>query len=65
MNRNKIACHCHNVTDGQIIDAVRDGADTIEKVREKTHAGAGCAHCRDFIVHMIEDMKRFPEDYAQ
>lgn len=63
MNRDKIACNCHHVTYGQIVDAVRNGADTLEKVQEATHAGTGCGHCQDFIAVLIRDIKTFPDDF--
>jgi len=63
MNRDKIACNCHNVSYGKIIDAVKNGADSFEKVCDATGAGSGFAHCREFIESMIQDIKRFPEDY--
>ncbi len=63
MKREKIACNCHNVNYGKIIDAVKSGADTYAKVQEQTHAGTGCGKCRDFIESMIRDIQRFPEDY--
>jgi NAD(P)H-nitrite reductase large subunit len=63
MKREKIACNCHNVSYGKIIDAVHAGADTVEKIGEATGAGTGCGGCRPFLASFLEDMKRFPEDY--
>ena len=63
MNREKVACSCHNVTYGQIIDAVKDGSGTYEEVQEKTGCGKGCGKCEDFIRSMIRDIKLFPQDY--
>ena len=34
MDTNKTACNCHNVRYQMIIDAVKDGADTYEKLQE-------------------------------
>ena len=65
MKREKIACSCHNVSYGKIIDAVHAGADTVEKVVEATGAGTGCGKCRAFLSSFLQDMKRFPEDYQQ
>lgn len=63
MKRDKAACSCEHVTYGQIINAVRAGNDTFPKVQEVTGCGRGCGKCRDFIIHMIGDIKRFPADY--
>ncbi len=64
MKKEKIACHCKNVNYGQILDAVNGGADTFEKVREKTGCSTGCGKCEDFIRTLIRDIQMFPEDYA-
>ncbi|KAI0086009.1 nitrite reductase [Irpex rosettiformis] len=38
-------CSCHNVTKGQVAACVRDGADSINTVKQKTKAGTGCGGC--------------------
>ncbi|MCR4903226.1 MAG: (2Fe-2S)-binding protein [Butyrivibrio sp.] len=63
MKKDKLACHCKNVNYGQILDAVKNGADTYEKVSAVTGCGTGCGKCKDFIVTMIRDIQMFPEDY--
>ena len=52
MKREKIACSCHNVSYGKIIDAVHAGAEHF-------------THTLAFLSSFLQDMKRFPEDYQQ
>ena len=63
MKREKTACSCKNVNYGMILDAVKAGADTLEKFQAVTGCGTGCGKCRDFISTMIRDILMFPEDY--
>ena len=32
----EVVCSCRNVTKGDVIDAIADGAETVEQVMEKT-----------------------------
>ena len=57
LNRSKEACHCKNVTYGMIEDAVRSGADTVQQVIDVTGAGKGCGKCKEFLEHLIRDIK--------
>lgn len=61
--KDKDACHCKNVTYSQIITAVKNGADTYDKVQAETGCGTGCGKCQDFIETMIRDIIMFPDDY--
>lgn len=49
MNRNKEACHCKNITYGNIEDAIKAGANSYESVQEKLKFGTGCGKCKEFI----------------
>ena len=39
-----LVCLCKAVTEEVIVEAIKEGADTFEKVQEAT--GAGTGHCR-------------------
>lgn len=39
-----------------IIDAVKDGADTYEKLQEMTGCGTGCGQCSEFIEHFQNEI---------
>ena len=56
MNRNKEACHCHNVTYGMIEDAIRNGARTLQQVMDATGAGKGCGKCKEFLGYLVRDI---------
>lgn len=45
MDRNEEICHCMGVTYGEIVDAIKSGADSVEKIQEATNAGTGCGGC--------------------
>lgn len=53
----KSACKCKNVSIDTIVEAVKDGADTVEKVGEVTKAGTGCGRCKSIISNIIENKR--------
>lgn len=50
----KNACRCKNVSIETIVNAVKDGADTVDKVVEVTGAGSACGRCKGIIGNIIE-----------
>ena len=58
MNREKLACRCHNVSYGKIYDAVQSGARTVEEVSRQTGAGTGCGKCKEFLEFLVRDCVR-------
>lgn len=58
ITNEKIVCRCKKVSATTIIDAIKNGADTLEKVKEKTGANAyGCYGCRLQVKKLIDDNK--------
>ena len=53
----KNACKCKNVSIETIVQAVRNGNDTIEKVVEATKAGSACGRCAGIITNIIENKR--------
>jgi nitrite reductase (NADH) large subunit len=49
----RIVCNCNKVTEGQICDAVAQGADTIEAVGVATKACTGCGSCKTEVTQII------------
>lgn len=49
-------CGCKQVSLKTVVDAVKNGADTVEKVSEATQAGTGedCGRCKALIANIIE-----------
>lgn len=56
-NRDELICNCMDITKGEIIDAIKDGCDTLEKVQEKTEAGTVCGTCVEDIEDILEEHK--------
>ena len=53
-------CLCKKITREVIADAVKNGADNFDAVKEATKAGTGCcrgARCKDTIIEIIEENK--------
>lgn len=38
MGNNEIVCYCSNVTKGQIVDAIHEGAKTLDDIKRMTGA---------------------------
>lgn len=53
----KNACKCKNVSIETIVEAVKNGADTVEKVSEETGAGTVCTRCKGIITNIIENKR--------
>lgn len=49
-------CGCKEVSLKTVVDAVKNGADTVDKVGEVTGAGTGedCGRCKALIANIIE-----------
>ena len=56
-NLLKNACKCKNVSIQEIVNAVNNGADTVEKVGEATGAGTACGRCKGIISNIIENKR--------
>ncbi len=39
-------CHCLGITYGEIMEAIKNGADTVEKIMDATDAGTACGLCK-------------------
>lgn len=50
-------CKCNNISVNEVVSAVKNGADTVEKVMEETKAGTGCGRCKGIISNIIENKK--------
>lgn len=58
IDNDKIVCRCKKVSERTIIKAIKNGADTYEKVKKETGANAyGCFACRLEIKRLIEENK--------
>jgi nitrite reductase (NADH) large subunit len=46
-------CNCHHVTESAIVEAIRDGCDTLPALCDATRAGTGCGSCRGQLVTLL------------
>ena len=51
------ACRCKDVLLEEIIVAVKNGADTVEKIGELTGAGTVCGRCHGILESVIKEEK--------
>lgn len=60
-SRNKdVVCKCKKIEKSVIVDAIKNGADTYEKVKEVTGAGSGFCkgkRCKEQIEELINENK--------
>lgn len=55
MDMDKIVCNCLSITNGQIKDAVKNGARTLEEVQDATGAGTICGACLEDVQHLVDE----------
>nr|WP_281277630.1 (2Fe-2S)-binding protein [Leptospira idonii] len=64
--RPKRVCLCKMVTEKELVDAIREGAHTIEELREKTRASTGCGTCAVQVYHILQrELQNLAERKAQ
>ncbi len=49
----RLVCNCNKVTEGQICEAVAQGADSVEAIGVATKAGTGCGSCQSEIGQLL------------
>jgi NAD(P)H-nitrite reductase large subunit len=55
-NNEKIICMCNDVTESEIIDAIKNHeCDTVDKVGEETEAGTVYGGCKCLIENIIKN----------
>ncbi len=58
MQNSDVICFCRNVTYGKIVEAVKNGATSIDDVVVKTSAGSSCGACKTRILNIIKEEKK-------
>lgn len=56
MNRDEVLCSCFRITAGDIEDAIKDGAKTLEDIQDATAFGTACGSCLDEYEETINEM---------
>ncbi len=54
-DKDEIICHCQEVTYEEIVKAIKNGADTIEKIGDATEAGITCGTCIEDLEEILEE----------
>lgn len=57
MDLNEVVCFCMDVTGQAIVDAIKNGAATVEEIQEATGAGTVCGGCLDQIEMILNEYK--------
>lgn len=58
MDRDNVICTCFQITNGDIEDAVKEGASTYEDLQDKTGCGTGCGCCEDEVKELLDELKK-------
>ena len=53
---DKIICECMNVSYEDIKNAVKEGAKTLDDIKEATEAGTICGACEDDIQEVLDEL---------
>lgn len=65
---NRIVCNCFNVTENQILEAIKvNGLKTVDEVTDYTKAGGACGQCKGDIKNILEEYwkKNKPQEITQ
>lgn len=46
-------CNCNHVTESAVVEAIRDGCDTLPALCDATRAGTGCGSCRGQLTTLL------------
>ena len=52
---SEIICHCEEITYKEILQAIKDGAKTVENISDETNAGIACGYCIETIEEILEE----------
>ena len=59
---NPQVCVCYDVYNNEILEAIHNGADSVEKVSDATYACQGCGSCRLKIEGILNAVDSFELD---
>ena len=54
--KGKLVCSCNNVGEGNLIESIHEGNDSLTKLCEATGAGLGCGSCKSEVKRLIDRM---------
>lgn len=53
---NKVVCGCYNVTEQDLKNAVKNGANSFEEVQAVTKVGTGCGRCVEGNKQLVNEL---------
>lgn len=53
-----LVCTCMEVMYSQIVESIKNGVDTYEKLSDELGVGTGCSSCVDEVYFILEEEKR-------
>ena len=51
--RERVICFCYNVTETTILEAIRNGCQSLMDIRRETYASTGCAGCSEEVKKLL------------
>lgn len=54
--KSDVICYCMDITYEKILEAIQNGAKTVEEVIEATDAGITCGYCIEDLEDIIEEL---------
>jgi bacterioferritin-associated ferredoxin len=69
MNEDLIVCRCEEITEEEIIRAIREGAQSLEELKRHLRVGMGPCQgrtCGPLLIRLLcQELKARPEDFAE
>ena len=54
-DKDEIICHCQEITYEEILEAINNGAHTVEEIGNVTEAGITCGSCIEDLEEILEE----------
>ena len=62
----RLVCICNMVTEKEILETIKKGAQSISDVQQITHAGASCGRCQLLVNALVDELlTNLPDDPQQ
>ena len=65
MDKNTVICRCQEITYGEVLEAIREGAVTVAGVKKRVGSGMGLCqgkYCEKLVAHIISEETGLPLD---
>jgi bacterioferritin-associated ferredoxin len=57
-DKDETICFCMDITYGEILNAINNGANTVEEISDKTDAGIACGACIETLEEILEELNK-------